>query len=184
MRKPIILLAMILASAFAIAQVAPDGEFYGSLGDFLLKNGQNAAALSAYEEGLKAEPENKHILNNLGYFHKDTNPMMAEEYFLLALQTDPDYEKARSNLALLYSKNLDYENAIVQLDLLAQDFPKNINYNYDLAINYANRFYYISREVKDLDNAIKYFKIVYDMDKSFMFSMQNIKVLEDIKGGI
>ena len=182
MKKPIILVVLILASAFASSQVAPDGEFYGSLGDFLLKNGHDKAALSVYEEGLKVEPGNLHILNNLGYYYKDINPTLAIDYFLLALQIDPEYEKARSNLALIYNKNIDYNNAIIHLEILADDYPDNINYNYDLAINYANRFYYITRSTDDLENALKYFKKSYNLDKSFMFSLQNIEVLEEIRG--
>jgi tetratricopeptide (TPR) repeat protein len=183
MKKPVILLALILASAYAFAQVAPDGEFYGSLGDFLLKNGHIEAALSVYEDGLKVEPGNKHILNNLGYLHKETNPMLAQDYFLLALQADPHYEKARSNLALLYHTNLDYDNAILQLKMLIEDHPDNINYHYDIAINYADRFHHHTHTIDDLDNSIRHFKIAYSLDKEFMYSLENIKVLEEIRGG-
>jgi tetratricopeptide (TPR) repeat protein len=181
-KKLILLFIGIVLAVGVFAQIVPDGEFFRSLGDFMIKNGQSAAALSAYEKGLEVEPGNKYLLNNLGYYNKDQNPLLAEDHFLAALQIDPDYVNARNNLALLYNKNKEYSKSIEQLEILLSLEPENINFNYDIAINYANRFYYQTKTYEDLDMAISYFKKVYDMDPEFEHTLQNLNVLNEIRG--
>ncbi|MEM3374598.1 MAG: tetratricopeptide repeat protein [Candidatus Woesearchaeota archaeon] len=158
-----------------------DANFYLTLGNFLMKNKYEEHALTAYKKALEVEPNNKNVLNNLGYYFKEKNPLLAEDYFKKALEIDPDYEKARNNLALLYNKNAQYDKAVEQLKYLVEKYPENIHYNYDLAINLANKYYYQSKDYNELSESIKYFKIVYDKDKNFQHVLENIKVLEEIR---
>lgn len=180
MKKLILLFIGIVLAVGVFAQVVPDGEFYRSLGDFLLTNGLTTEALSAYEKGLEVEPGNKYLLNNLGYAYKDLNPLLAEDHFLAALQIDPDYKTARSNLALLYNKLGDYSNAIEHIKLLLLKNPDEIKFNYDIAINYANRFYYQTKTIEDLESAMHYFKKVYSMNPDFEHTLNNLNVLNEI----
>ena len=106
---------------------------------------------------------------------------MAEDYFKKALEIDPDYELARNNLALLYNNIENYQEASYHLKILVDQYPKNIKYNYDYAINKANTFYYETKNYNDLKEALKYFKIVYEMDPGFEHIMDNIKVLNEIE---
>lgn len=178
---PVFLIILILFSVFTYAQKSQDPMLYLSLGDFLLKNGYEDAALSAYNKALAIDPENKAVLNNLGFYYRDINPLLAEDYFIKALEADPEYEKAQNNLALLYNKLGDYSKASEQLKALVKMQPDNANYNYDLAVNLANKFYYQGRHYDDLVESIDYFKKVYLMDANFEHSLGNIKVLEEIR---
>lgn len=177
-----------MLSAFAIAQIAvkedallKDPRFYTSLGDFLLKKGRADIALQMYEKALQVSPDDIATLNNLGYYYKDINPLLAEDYFLKALEIDPKYELARNNLALLYNTLGNHRQAVYHLKILVEQYPDNIHYNYDYAINIANLFYYESNEYKDLEEALKYFKIVYEKDPDFEHVFDNIKVLSEIE---
>jgi tetratricopeptide (TPR) repeat protein len=161
--------------------VLNDPNLYLSLGDFLLKNGYEESALKAYEKALELEPENKAVLNNLGYYYREKNPLLAQDYFYKALETDKEYQTARYNLALLYNSLSQYDRAVEQLEVLILINPDNINYNYDLAINLANKYYYQGRLHGDLIRSIEFFKKVHNMDPGFMHTIQNIKVLEEIR---
>lgn len=179
--------ALILISSIVIAKVAitedavlKDPKMYLSLGDYLLKKGYADHALAMYEKALALSPEDKSVLNNMGFYYKDNNPLLAEDYFKKALEVDPEYELARNNLALLYNKLGNYEQAAKHLKVLADAKPKNLNFNYDYAINVANVFYKTnSRE--DLEESLKYFTRVYELDPEFEHVMDNIKVLNEME---
>ncbi len=191
MRKLVVIVlgVVLLMSSIVIAQSIiiksnkniNDSNLYLSLGDFLLKQGYEEAALAAYNKAIEVDPTNKEVLNNLGYYYKDKNPLLAEDYFKKALESDSAYETARSNLALLYNKLGDYSKSVEELKILVKAYPYNIHYNYDLAINLANKYYHETRIHGDLIEAIAYFKIVYEMDPNFEHSLDNIKVLEEIR---
>lgn len=190
MRKFIVFLYIIvILTSFVFAQNIliksnkgfKDINLYISLGDFLLKNNYEEHALTAYNKALEIDPNNKILLNNLGYYFKDKNPLLAEDYFKKALEIDPEYETARNNLALLYNKLGQYDKSAEHLIFLVKQKPDKINYNYDLAINLANKYYYQTKDYNDLTEAIKYFKIVYNMDSNFQHTLENIKVLEEIR---
>ncbi|MBT3408502.1 hypothetical protein HN789_02540 [archaeon] len=179
---------IILISSLVIGQVVikedallKDPKFYLSLGDFFMKKGYASNALSMYEKALELSPENTATLNNLGFYYKEINPLLAEDYFNKALEIDPEYELARNNLALLFNSLENYEQAAYHLKFLVDDYPDNINYNYDYAINVANVFYYKSNSYEDLQIALKHFKIVYEMDPNFNHVLDNIKVLNEME---
>jgi len=181
----IVLVAVILLSGIVLAQTflvkSNDPKLYLSLGDFLLKNNNPEKALSAYNKALELDPTNKAVLNNLGYYYKDSNPLLAEDYFKRALEADNECDTARNNLALLYNKMGQYDKAVEQLRILVKNNPDSIHYIYDLAINLANKFYYQGKLYDDLVESIKYFKMSYDKQPNFEHSLDNIKVLEEIR---
>jgi len=178
----ILLASVVFAQKIVIEISDPEDEnLYASLGDFLLEKGFGDAAVDAYQKSLELNPENKEIYNNLGIYYKDINPLLSEEYFLRSLDIDPKYKNARNNLALLYNNLKDYSNAAKQLSILVEMDASNIHYNYDYAVNLANKYRYESSDLNDLDLAIEHFKISYQIDPSFMYSLQNIQVLEEIK---
>ena len=158
-----------------------DPYLYLSLGDYLMSNGYPDAAVTAYNKALAIDPENTAVLNNLGYYYKDKDPSLAEDYFKKALEIDSSYDTVRNNLALLYNKLGKYENAVQHLLILATDHPDVPQYNYDLGINLANKFYYNTRDDNDLLEAIKYFNVVNNLDPNFEHTSENLKVLNEIK---
>ncbi len=177
----LVLSSIVFAQNIIIRSNSKDTNLYLSLGDFLYKRGYEEQALKAYEKAYQLDPQNKAVLNNLGHYYKDKNPLMAEDYFIQALEVDQGYEKARNNLALLYYKNEQYGNAVEHLRILVEDYPKSIQYNYDLAINLAHKFRYEGFLYDDLVEAIKLFKMVYEMDPSFEHAKENLLVLENIR---
>ncbi|MFH2020408.1 MAG: tetratricopeptide repeat protein [archaeon] len=176
----LILPTLAIGQTFLIQKGITDAKAMLSLGDYLLKNGYDDAALAAYQKGLELDPSDVAILNNMGYYYREKNPLAAESYFKKALEIDEDYELARNNLALLYSNLENYNGAIENLRLLVSKHPDSIAYNYDLAINLANRYYHVTKEYDDLYTALDYFKKVYNMDKNYEHVMENIRVLSEV----
>ena len=193
MKKPIgiaagvilLLIGIVAAQSLLIKSnskvILHDPMLYLSVGDLMLKEGHTEQALLAYNKALELDPTNKAVLNNLGYFYKDTNPLLSEDYFKKSLESDPKGETARNNLALLYNKLGKYDLAAEQLKVLTEQYPDKANYNYDLAINLANKFYYMGYDVEDLNSAIDYFKKTYNINPDFEHTLDNIKVLEEIR---
>jgi type IV pilus assembly protein PilF len=180
---------IVLLSGIAIAQIIAtsktgnlnDPLIYISLGDYLQKNGQEDYAVSLYEKALEIDPSNLAALNNLGYYYREKNPLLAEDYFRKALRVDPSYNAARNNLALLYHYLGNYRSSVEQFSILVETDPDNIQYNYDLAINLAKKFYHVTKSYDDLILAKSYFEKVYAKDKNFEHALDNIKVLDEIQ---
>ncbi|MBN2421792.1 hypothetical protein JXB41_01080 [Candidatus Woesearchaeota archaeon] len=182
----VLLSSFVLAYGLLLKSNSPadpnDPNLYISLGDFLVKNGFKAQALAVYDKGLEIDSANGKLLNNKGIAYLDIDEAKSEGFFLLALKQDPDYEIARKNLALIYNKQAKYKEAVEQFQVLADQFPENADYNYDLAINLGNLYYYESRSLEDLDKALSYFKKVNEISPGFLKTNENIAVLEEIRG--
>ena len=187
-KKSILLVASVIlilsigfvAAANVFIPKSDDPYMYVSLGDFLIENGYEKQGIAAYEKALSLDQNNLAALNNLGYYYKDTNPEIAEKYFLKTIDIKPDYEKGRSNLARLYNNLEEYSKAADHLEILVLNNKQNIKYSYDLAINLANKFRYMSGNTDDLKKALSYFRKVYQLDPGFEHVLENIGVLESI----
>ena len=173
--------SIVVATTLIIRSNTDDPNIFISLGNFFLNNDNEAAALAVYEKGLELDPENTGLLNNLGYYYKDKNPLLAEDYFLESLYLEPEYDTARNNLALLYHGIEQYGKAVDHLKILVERNPDNIQYNYDLAVNLGLKYRFGGNDYNDLNEALNYFAIVYNMDPNFEHALDNIKVLNEIK---
>jgi len=186
MKKKLLILAIfMIISSFIVRGIVvstnhdDEENILLSLGNFLLNKGYDEKALAIYEKILEDNPDNIAALNNLGYYYKEKNPLLAEDYFNQALEVTPDYEKARNNLALLYNSLKEYGKSAEQFEILVTKYD-NINYKYDLAINLAQKFRYETENMHDLEEALGYFKQVYEIDPDYKHTMDNIKVLNEI----
>ena len=177
----LVMTGIVLGESLFVKTEVKDAIFFLSLGDFLVKHGYDEHGLSAYNKALEIDPSNKIVLNNIGYYYKDKNPLLAEDYFKKALVADNSYETGKNNLALLYNKIGSYGKAIPYLRELVQIHPDSLQYNYDLAINLAQDYYKNTRSYDELNEALKYFKIVYDINPNYEHALENIKVLDEIK---
>ena len=177
----LLLSSIVVATTLIIQSNSDESNVFISLGNFFLNNDNEAVALAVYEKGLQIHPEDTGLLNNLGFYYKDKNPLLAEDYFLEALSLEPKYDTARNNLALLYHGIEQYDKAVTHLKILVERNPDNIQYNYDLAVNLGLKYRFGGNDYNDLISALNYFAIVYNMDKSFEHTMENIKVLNEIK---
>ena len=157
-----------------------DSDFYRSFGNFLLENGREKEAVSVYLKGLEVNPNDEKLLNNLGFYYKDINPLLAIDYFNKAIEINPDYESARNNLAILYNYLEDYASAADQLSYLIKLNPDELKYNYDYGLNMAQKYYHQTNNYYDLKTAEQYFKFVYRKDPNFEHVLENIKVVSEV----
>ncbi|MBN1502186.1 hypothetical protein JW930_01460 [Candidatus Woesearchaeota archaeon] len=183
-------IAAIVISTFVLAEGillmsnqpfdADDPMLFLSLGDFLYNNGMTGYAVKIYERAEELDPDNPAILNNFGIAYITSDEEKAEGYFLKAMTINPEYELARKNLAILYNKQEKYDKAAEQLLILTNLHPENIQYNYDLAINLAHKFYYISKSKEDVELSLKYLYKVQSLSPGFERTEENIQLLEEI----
>ncbi|NTV23653.1 MAG: tetratricopeptide repeat protein [Nanoarchaeota archaeon] len=177
----LLILSGVVLGKTLLVPAGANSNMYVSMGDFLLKQGYTDAAEKAYLRAIVLDSDNMFAYNNLGAFYREKNPILSEENYLKALKIDPEYAVARNNLALLYNSLGRYSEAAANLQMLADSQPENKQYVYDLAINLAKKFYYEGRSIADLNLALSAFKKAYSLDPSFGHSLENIKVLEEIR---
>ncbi len=175
-----ILPSLVIGQTILVQKGMTDARILLNLGDYLLKNGFEDAAQSAYEKALQLDHKDTVVLNGIGYFYREKNPNLAEEYFLKALETDPLDEVTRINLALLYGNMSNYGSAIKHLAFLVENHPENTTYMYELANNLASRYYYVTKEYSDLKSALDNFKKAKDMDSDYPHVKEKIKALTEV----
>ncbi len=91
----------------------------------LLRTGQAAAAVQAFEAAYEAEPTNPEIINNLGYAHLRRNgALAAEPLLLLALRHEPGRAVAWVNLGESYARQGKHAEAVACFSL-AYRFSRN-----------------------------------------------------------
>jgi len=176
----ILLSTIVFAGSVITDSTVLDSDFYRNFGNFLLENGREKEAVSVYLKGLEVNPNDEKLLNNLGFYYKDQNPLLAIDYFSKAIELNPNYESARNNLAILYNYLEDYASAADQLNYLIKLNPDNIKYNYDYALNMAQTYYHQTNNYYDLKTAEQYFNLVYKKDPNFEHVLDNIKVVSEV----
>ena len=177
----LLLSSIVFAQTIMLDKPVVNAGVYVSLGSFMYENGMEQQALQVFLKGYELEPNNKFILNNLGYYYRDLNPIFAEEYFVKAIEIDQNYENALNNLAILYNNLQLYGRASDVLRKLVEIDSDNINYNYDLAVNLGQKYYKENGTYSDIIEAIKHFKIVYNLNPDFEHVLDNIQVMDQVK---
>ena len=86
---------------------------HNALGILADRAEDHAAAIGHYEAALKIRPDSAVLLNNIGYsrFLSGDFAQAARDFFA-ATQADPTYERAWSNLALVYAQHGWYADAV------------------------------------------------------------------------
>ena len=84
-------------------------------------------ALESYYKGLKIDPQNSQIFNNLGllYSHDIPDNKKAEEYFKKSINLDPNLPESYNNLGSLYKSIDKFEEAIQYFEMAIK---KNKNF--------------------------------------------------------
>jgi tetratricopeptide (TPR) repeat protein len=86
------------------------------------------------------ETHSAQFYNALGYELSGAGRTVeAQAAFTKAVELDPSYENARSNLATTAFKNADYLTGIEQLRVLTSRAPDSENYQFDLAQNLVHQ---------------------------------------------
>jgi Flp pilus assembly protein TadD len=79
-------------------------------------DGRFADAVEHYIDALEIYPDSPMLINNLGYSrYLLGNYTRAMFHMQAALEIDPDYDVARSNLALVYARQRRYDSALATL---------------------------------------------------------------------
>lgn len=121
------------------------------------------------------------LIGNLGFYAYEQGELeLAEALFLRALAEDSAYEHARFNLATLYHQEGNYDGAIEQLQTLVELRPGNVQYQYDLGVNYIARF----REdylVNDFHAGVAAYEAAAAIDAGFAHVQGNLEVLYNLE---
>ena len=112
------------------------------LGTALLEEGKQEVAIPHFKEVLRTEPRFSPAVKlahyNLGLSYlRSGNLARAEDHFQYALWIDPDYMKARYNLAVAFTQMGKVDDAIAQYRFVVQkkgDFPPEIHNNFGVIL--------------------------------------------------
>ena len=105
--------------------------------------------------------------NLLGFAYENLNDFNnANNYYLESLKLDNKNFQTNYNIAILFYKKKNYKEATIKLITLANRFPKNKNIFYNLGI--------IKDEMKEYENAIKYFEKALSLDNQYYFAQHNL----------
>ncbi len=88
-------------------------------GQELIDKGDYAAAIEELNVALEEAPRSADVLNNLGYAHRKLgNYSEAEDYYLRALELDPEHKGANEYLGELYLETDRLDLAEERLEVL------------------------------------------------------------------
>jgi tetratricopeptide (TPR) repeat protein len=74
------------------------------LGNVHVARGEFKKAIATYEDALKIDPNNLHVLQNLGNFYAATNPKLAFDYYDRYLTIEPDAPEIYFHMGLLHQR--------------------------------------------------------------------------------
>ena len=117
------LLSLALTSACVTDDARKASEARRELGVTYMTEGNTEAALRELVQAKKLNPRDAKIRHALGmaFFAKEV-PKKAEEELKAAIRLDPGLSEARLNLSSLYLDQQRFEEAIVQLKLVTEDY--------------------------------------------------------------
>lgn len=136
-------LTIISSQGGAIAQSSGKENVHLARGNELLRLGKGGDALKEFELALKDEPKSKSAYNNIGRIYAERNdPARAIANFKKALDIDPLYEPALSNLGLILYSTGKAEDAILPWRLCLQGADKDD----------PTMHYYLANALRDMSN--------------------------------
>ena len=121
-------------------------------------------------------------LNALGYYlYKEGKHEIARGAFERAVEYDPDFEEARSNLAILLFEMGLYDAAERQYEILVDKNDNNVQYWYDLGVARIADFRYGARELDDFYEGLAAYERAAGIDPNYEHVQENLVVLYRIK---
>jgi predicted O-linked N-acetylglucosamine transferase (SPINDLY family) len=105
--------------------------------------------------------------NLIGFVYENLNDLNnANDYYLESLKLDNKNFQTNYSIAILFYKKKNYNEATIKLIALAESFPTNKDIFYNLGI--------IKDEMKEYENAIKYFEKALSLDNQYYFAQHNL----------
>jgi len=129
-------------------------EAYSVLGVIKDLEGAHTLAKDLFQLALAAREDSPLILSNLGYsYYLSGNLHVAASYFKRAIDIDPQFERAWSNLGLIYIRNGQYHRALQTLKQVMSeaDAQNDIGYFLMLEGRYKEAEYFLENAI-DLSN--------------------------------
>jgi tetratricopeptide (TPR) repeat protein len=151
-------------------------EEYKKKGNEHYAYGNFGKTLECYEELIKISPVDTKIYTRMGYCCQKTNVKKAIEYYLLAIEADPNNAEACHNLGSLYFTKGDYDKSIAYLGRAVSLDPKDASTRYNLGIACAHK--------GDYDVAIGHFEQVLSLTPNDANSYYNIGVAHSRKNDL
>jgi len=131
-------------------------------------------AIKSFEKALKLEPKNPALLTELGklYFIKDEGK--AKECFSRAVEMKPDFSPAQIQLALVFEKEGNLEEATKILEKVVNENPTEIEARFQLGRIYYNK--------RDLEKAQAEFENVLQVFPNHSNSLYSLGLIWKEKG--
>ncbi len=109
-----------------------------ALGSLYEQEGEYAKAVQSYERGLKIDPDNAMLLNNLGWVTlvQLQDPATAYVHIRKAASLMPNDPDVQDSMAWWYYQNGDIERAVLGLEPLVQAYPTHALYRYHTGMAY------------------------------------------------
>ncbi|PQO42147.1 tetratricopeptide repeat protein [Blastopirellula marina] len=137
------------------------------------KEGQYVEAVGYLKQAAAVSEPSAEILSDLGYvYYLQDNQALAQQYLEQSLAADPDYAAARTNLAIVYAENGDYDRAL-------QNF-RAISDEAEALSNLA----YIQSQRGDIELAEKHYSRALDIDKNLRPAAEALVQIAQLKGDI
>ena len=126
----------------------------------------------------KTDPE---FYNSLGnYFVQHEEIGKAINAYETGL-TFGENAETRNNLAVIYYRQGEYDEAIANLRILIKDYPDNPSYHYDLAVNLVDKFRSSSEQsIADLEEALAEYQLAEELQPGYANAQGNIEVLKQV----
>lgn len=121
---------------------------YGVIKDL---DGNHKVARDLFMLVLKVKENSPLILSNLGYsYYLSSNLILAATYFKQALDIDPNFTRAKSNLGLIYVRNGQYPRAIRLLTQVMTDAEAYNDVGYFLMLEgrYMEAEYFLQQAIE------------------------------------
>ncbi|MBN2142316.1 hypothetical protein JW711_03210 [Candidatus Woesearchaeota archaeon] len=98
----------------------------------------------------------------------------------MCLELKEDYE-VRNNLAVLYYRIMDYDNAMRNLRILVEFDPSNPSYHYDLAVNLVDKFRNTEdKHLEDLYEALSEYEVSEELSPGFQNAKSNAAIISKV----
>lgn len=121
-------------------------------------------------------------INNIGYYAYERGEYdLAQRLFQTAIANDPNYLKARENLAVLFHEQGMYDEAANELQALTRLEEDNAQYWYDLGVNLIANFRFGTRQIEDFHAGIRAYENAAQLNQDYAQVQENLAVLYAIK---
>ncbi len=136
-------LALLLLTGCALGKASRNqADYHFKMGLSYLGENNITSALIEFTAAEKIDPDRHELQNYLGivYFRKNKLDI-SEKKYLRAIALKPDYSEARNNLGVTYLEMKRWDDAIYQLNLVAEDifYPSQADTGINLALAYLGK---------------------------------------------